>query len=104
MVVKFSERVAGIEISGIRKIFEAAGPGSRSPASGKSLKQPGRVLSTLASGSRTSIPRSTSRMQRLRRYRKERPGTPPTTGYRNFVPLSAGNSNGRTGSNITRTS
>jgi aspartate aminotransferase len=28
MVVKFSERVAGIEISGIRKIFEAAGPGS----------------------------------------------------------------------------
>jgi aspartate aminotransferase len=28
MVVKFSERVAGIEISGIRKIFEAAGPDS----------------------------------------------------------------------------
>ena len=28
MPVKFSERVAGIEISGIRKIFEAAGPGS----------------------------------------------------------------------------
>jgi len=28
MVVRFSERVAGIEISGIRKIFEAAGPGS----------------------------------------------------------------------------
>jgi aspartate aminotransferase len=26
MVVKFSERVSGIEISGIRKIFEAAGP------------------------------------------------------------------------------
>jgi aspartate aminotransferase len=28
MGMKFSERVAGIEISGIRKIFEAAGPGS----------------------------------------------------------------------------
>jgi aspartate aminotransferase len=28
MVVKFSDRVAGIEISGIRKIFEAAGPDS----------------------------------------------------------------------------
>jgi aspartate aminotransferase len=28
MVVKFSERVTGIEISGIRKIFEAAGPNS----------------------------------------------------------------------------
>jgi aspartate aminotransferase len=28
MVVKFSERVAGIEISGIRKLFEAAGPDS----------------------------------------------------------------------------
>jgi aspartate aminotransferase len=28
MVVKFSERVAGIDLSGIRKIFEAAGPGS----------------------------------------------------------------------------
>jgi aspartate aminotransferase len=28
MALKFSERVAGIEISGIRKIFEAAGPGS----------------------------------------------------------------------------
>jgi len=28
MTLKFSERVAGIEISGIRKIFEAAGPGS----------------------------------------------------------------------------
>ena len=26
--MKFSERVAGIEISGIRKIFESAGPGS----------------------------------------------------------------------------
>jgi aspartate aminotransferase len=28
MVIRFSERVAGIEISGIRKIFEAAGPDS----------------------------------------------------------------------------
>ena len=28
MVVKFSERVTGIDLSGIRKIFEAAGPGS----------------------------------------------------------------------------
>ena len=28
MTLKFSSRVAGIEISGIRKIFEAAGPGS----------------------------------------------------------------------------
>jgi aspartate aminotransferase len=28
MTLKFSERVVGIEISGIRKIFEAAGPGS----------------------------------------------------------------------------
>ncbi|PKL64079.1 MAG: aspartate aminotransferase [Methanomicrobiales archaeon HGW-Methanomicrobiales-3] len=28
MSMKFSERLAGIEISGIRKIFEAAGPGS----------------------------------------------------------------------------
>lgn len=28
MVLKFSDRVSGIEISGIRKIFEAAGPGS----------------------------------------------------------------------------
>ena len=28
MPMKFSERVAGIEISGIRKIFESAGPGS----------------------------------------------------------------------------
>lgn len=28
MAIKFSERVTGIEISGIRKIFEAAGPGS----------------------------------------------------------------------------
>jgi aspartate aminotransferase len=28
MVLKFSPRVAGIEISGIRKIFESAGPGS----------------------------------------------------------------------------
>ena len=28
MPMRFSERVAGIEISGIRKIFEAAGPGS----------------------------------------------------------------------------
>jgi aspartate aminotransferase len=28
MTLKFSERVAGIEISGIRRIFEAAGPGS----------------------------------------------------------------------------
>jgi aspartate aminotransferase len=28
MVIKFSERVTGIDLSGIRKIFEAAGPGS----------------------------------------------------------------------------
>jgi len=28
MIVKFSERVTGIDLSGIRKIFEAAGPGS----------------------------------------------------------------------------
>jgi len=74
MVIKFSERVTGIDLSGIRKIFEAAGPGSINLGLGQpDFDTPQHIKDA-------------------------------TTGCRNCVPPSAGNSKMRTASSITRTS
>ena len=87
MGMKFSERVAGIEISGIRKIFEAAGPGSINLGLGQPDFDTPQHIKDAA----------------IKAIQEGKTGYTAGNGYRNCGLPSVRSSKTRTGSSTTRT-